>query len=83
MGDVDRALGLPDATTDYFDDDDGKTGEVSINALARARITTGCGPPGRASLGSKNRPRASSIPIVDLAAAVFVLLLTLRYFGLV
>ncbi len=41
---LDRALDLPDATTDYFDDDDGKTGEGSINALAKARITGGCGP---------------------------------------
>ena len=41
---LDRALDLPAATTDYFDDDDGKTGEGSINALAKARITGGCGP---------------------------------------
>jgi spore germination protein YaaH len=41
---LDRALALPDATNDYFDDDDGKTGEGSINALAKAGITTGCGP---------------------------------------
>jgi spore germination protein YaaH len=40
---LDRALALPDATTDYFDDDDGKTGEASINALAKAGITGGCG----------------------------------------
>ena len=41
---LDRALNLPAATTDYFDDDDGKTGEGSINALAKAGITGGCGP---------------------------------------
>ena len=41
---LDRALDLPAATTDYFDDDDGKTGEASINALAKAGITGGCGP---------------------------------------
>ena len=41
---LDRALGLPNATTDYFDDDDGKTGEASVNALAKAGITGGCGP---------------------------------------
>jgi spore germination protein YaaH len=40
---LDRALELPAATTDYFDDDDGKTGEGSINALAKAKITGGCG----------------------------------------
>ena len=40
---LDRALALPDATTDYFDDDDGRTGEASINALALSAITGGCG----------------------------------------
>ena len=40
---LDRALDLPAATTDYFDDDDGRTGEGSINALAKAAITGGCG----------------------------------------
>ena len=41
---LDRALALPNATTDYFDDDDGRTGEGSINALAKSAITGGCGP---------------------------------------
>ena len=41
---LDRALDLPSATIDYFDDDDGKTGEASINDLADAGITGGCGP---------------------------------------
>ena len=41
---LDRAFDLPSATIDYFDDDDGKTGEASINALAKAGITGGCGP---------------------------------------
>jgi hypothetical protein len=41
---LDRALDLPSATTDYFDDDDGKTGEASINSIALAGITVGCGP---------------------------------------
>ena len=40
---LDRALALPDATTDYFDDDDGRTGEASINSLALSAITGGCG----------------------------------------
>ncbi|MFP5342601.1 MAG: S8 family serine peptidase [Candidatus Limnocylindria bacterium] len=39
-----RALGLPATSTDYFDDDDGVTGESSINALAAAGLTNGCGP---------------------------------------
>ena len=39
---LDRAFDLPSASHDYFDDDDGKTGEASINALALAGITGGC-----------------------------------------
>lgn len=38
-----RALNLPEATEDYFGDDDGSPHEASINALAQAGITTGCG----------------------------------------
>ena len=38
-----RALDLPATTTDYFDDDDGLTGEGSVNALAKAGLTGGCG----------------------------------------
>ena len=41
---LDRALDLPSTTTDYFDDDDGVSGEASVNALAKAGITGGCGP---------------------------------------
>jgi hypothetical protein len=38
-----NALNLPPTATDYFDDDDGKTGEGAINALAEAGLTGGCG----------------------------------------
>ena len=38
-----RALKLPTTTTDYFDDDDGMTGESSVNALRKAGLTAGCG----------------------------------------
>jgi hypothetical protein len=38
-----RALGLPKASRDYFWDDNGSLHEASINALAAAGITTGCG----------------------------------------
>lgn len=38
-----RALSLPPATGDYFSDDDGSTLESSINALAEAGLTGGCG----------------------------------------
>jgi hypothetical protein len=37
-----RALELPDATDDYFDDDDGMTHEANINRLAEAGLTSGC-----------------------------------------
>jgi hypothetical protein len=39
---LDRALHLPPTTTDYFDDDDGRTGEAATNRLAAAGITGGC-----------------------------------------
>jgi hypothetical protein len=39
---LDRALDLPLTATDFFDDDDGKTGEAAINRLAAAGITGGC-----------------------------------------
>ena len=35
---------LPPTSVDFFDDDDGKTGEAAINRLAAAGITGGCGP---------------------------------------
>jgi hypothetical protein len=38
-----RALDLPSAVDDYFDDDDGTTHEAAINSLAAAGITDGCG----------------------------------------
>ena len=43
---LDRAIDPPLAPTsiDFFDDDDGKTGEAAINRLAAAGITGGCGP---------------------------------------
>ena len=38
-----RALDLPAASQDYFDDDTGSTHEAKINAVAQAGIATGCG----------------------------------------
>jgi glucose/arabinose dehydrogenase len=38
-----KELDLRPTGTDFFDDDDGKTGESSINALAAAGLTGGCG----------------------------------------
>ncbi len=40
-----RALQLPAAGKDHFDDDSGNTFEADINAMARAGITKGCNPP--------------------------------------
>jgi len=37
-----RGFNYPPTSTDYFTDDEGITGESSINALAKAGITTGC-----------------------------------------
>jgi glucose/arabinose dehydrogenase len=41
---LDRAIEppLPPTAVDYFDDDDGKTGESAINRLAEAGVTGGC-----------------------------------------
>ena len=50
-----RAMGLPTTTTDYFDDDDGLTGESSVNAMARAGLTGGCGPRRYCPTGSVTR----------------------------
>jgi glucose/arabinose dehydrogenase len=43
---LDRELDLPSAPpdVDYFDDDDGRFSEGSINAMAHAGLTGGCGP---------------------------------------
>ncbi len=40
---LDRALDLQATVIDYFDDDDGITGEGAINRMAAAGITGGCG----------------------------------------
>jgi hypothetical protein len=39
-----RALNVPAATKDWFSDDDGSTLEASVNAMAEAGLTGGCGP---------------------------------------
>lgn len=38
-----RALGLPPADSDFFDDDDGSLFEADINSLAALGVTNGCG----------------------------------------
>jgi glucose/arabinose dehydrogenase len=40
---LDKALNLPPTGPEFFDDDDGKSGEAAINRLAAAKITGGCG----------------------------------------
>jgi len=40
---LDRAFDLPPTPDDYFSDDDGSIFEISINRLAAAGISTGCG----------------------------------------
>ena len=41
---LDRALDLPSTSTDFYSDDNGRTGEAAINRVAAAGITSGCGP---------------------------------------
>jgi len=41
---LDRALHLPPTATDFFTDDETSSFEASINRLAAAGITSGCGP---------------------------------------
>ena len=62
---LDRAFDLPSAASDYFDDDDGKTGEASINALALAGITGGCAP--RRFCPTANVTRAQMAMFLDRA----------------
>jgi spore germination protein YaaH len=57
---LDRALDLPNTTTNYFDDDNGKTGEASINALALSGITGGCGPRRYCPLSSVTREQMAA-----------------------
>ena len=59
---LDRALDLPAATTDYFDDDDGRTGEASINALAKAAITGGCRPAPLLPVGLRHARPDGDVP---------------------
>jgi hypothetical protein len=40
---LDRALGLPTTSSDFFSDDNGNQHEAAINRLAAAGITLGCG----------------------------------------
>ncbi len=40
---LDRALGLPDSTNNWFSDDEGSIHEGAINSVADAGITLGCG----------------------------------------
>jgi len=40
---LDRALDLDPTATDFFTDDEGRTGEAAINRLAAAGLTGGCG----------------------------------------
>ena len=53
-----RALHLPAATRDYFDDDERSEHEDNINRIAAAGITTGCG-------GNRLLPRRPGHPPAD------------------
>lgn len=40
---IDRAIDLPETSTDFFTDDDGSPDEAAINRVAAAKINGGCG----------------------------------------
>lgn len=60
-----RALGLPPANGDYFDDDNGAFYEASSNAMFESGITVGCG--GRNYCGSDNVTRGQMAVFLDRA----------------
>jgi hypothetical protein len=55
-----RALALPPATTDWFNDDDGTAHEDAINRIADAGITTGCTATGFCPGGTVNRQQMAA-----------------------
>jgi len=57
---LDRALGLPVASVDYFSDDDGTAHEEAINPVAEASITTGCAPAMYCPSGLVNRQQMAA-----------------------
>ena len=61
-----RAFNLPQSSRNYFDDDNGHRFEQHANALARASITTGCGP--RKYCGDRAVTRGEMITFLGRAA---------------
>ena len=74
---ISRALSLPAAGADLFDDDDGTTHEDAINALAAAGITEGCGDGGFCPHNPVTRAQMASF----LARALNLLEPTQDYFN--
>ncbi len=62
---LDRALNLPAATGDHFDDDNGKFYEAAANRLFEAGITAGCGH--RKFCGESSIPREQMAAFLDRA----------------
>ena len=50
-----RALSLPNAMSDHFDDDEGSVFEAAINKIAEAGLTQGCNPPANDRFCPTNR----------------------------
>ena len=83
---LDRALALPDTDDDHFADDDDSIFEASIDRLAAAGITAGCGPDAFCPNGSVTRgqmaaflhralpdlPAGEPLTFTDTAGSVFV-----------
>ncbi len=65
---LDRALGLPEATADWFTDDDDTAHEASINRIAEAGVTTGCGGARFCPSGLVNRQQMAAFLFRALAS---------------
>ncbi|MFZ0012557.1 MAG: VanW family protein [Acidimicrobiia bacterium] len=70
---IDRALGLPPASRDYFSDDNSSIFENNINSIAESGITLGCNPPANTRY-CPNRPitRAEMATLLARAFASIV-----------
>ena len=57
---LDKELNLPATSTNFFDDDNGRSGEGSINRLAAAGLTGGCGTRRYCPTGSVTREQMAA-----------------------
>ena len=60
---ISRGLGLPDAATDYFQDDDSSPFQSAVNSIAAAGLTNGCGPERFCPNADVSREQAASFVV--------------------